>query len=525
MSLSTRSRSGDHPLGVLCALCALCALLVLVAAGCQGGDNHGEAHPRLLDPAVIVIAAPDRFGEPERPPTEFDHAEHVEALGEEESCVSCHAEEDGRLRVTFTAAEGATDIDSLREAFHDGCIGCHEERAGQETGPTACGECLRILPTGHSESRHMRWNLSLHQRHVAAENDRCESCHHEWDSATKRPAHRADHERACSDCHRNQSRIAKLSGQDVSVRSLRDASHEQCVNCHRERGSKSLETGPANCEGCHSASAQKAIAQLDVIPRLKRGQPDNRWIHTKEATSKLVAFNHEGHERVTDRCSSCHHQTLRKCSDCHTLSGSADGGGVTLEQAYHHPSSEHSCVGCHQRRITDDQQCAGCHWAINEIPGEGACQRCHSGPRPALVKLTEPTPPTQAPNGFTLPVASEDFPTTVTIDGLADRFLPSKLPHREIVEALARGQRESAMAFRFHGGEPVPCAGCHHNTPAGERPPACSACHTAEAHPTRDQPGLLAAYHRQCIGCHQQMGLETNCTVCHEAAPAREGSQ
>ena len=37
--------------------------------------------------------------------------------------------------------------------------------------------------------------------------------------------------------------------------------------------------------------------------------------------------------------------------------------------------------------------------------------------------------------------------------------------------------------------------------------------------PTADKPGLTAAYHRQCIGCHQAMAIrKTGCTDCHAKA-------
>jgi hypothetical protein len=125
-----------------------------------------------------------------------------------------------------------------------------------------------------------------------------------------------------------------------------------------------------------------------------------------------------------------------------------------------------------------------------------------------------------------LPPESDEFPTEVVIDVLADQYQPSKLPHRDIVERLAKNRTKSAMVTRFHDpSQAVPCAGCHHRSPHGKRPPPCRACHTNEFHPTKDVPSLVAAYHRQCIGCHQQMGLETGCTACHEEATQRPGRQ
>ena len=50
----------------------------------------------------------------------------------------------------------------------------------------------------------------------------------------------------------------------------------------------------------------------------------------------------------------------------------------------------------------------------------------------------------------------------------------------------------------------------------GERPPTCRSCHSREADPVDDKPGLKAAYHRQCMGCHEQMDLKVGCEDCHK---------
>ena len=81
------------------------------------------------------------------------------------------------------------------------------------------------------------------------------------------------------------------------------------------------------------------------------------------------------------------------------------------------------------------------------------------------------------------------------------------------------------MAMRFHRNELTLCQGCHHNTPATLTPPKCAACHSD----TREivtrvagdgRPGLKGAYHGQCIGCHQKMGIKepaaTDCIRCHK---------
>ncbi len=93
------------------------------------------------------------------------------------------------------------------------------------------------------------------------------------------------------------------------------------------------------------------------------------------------------------------------------------------------------------------------------------------------------------------------------------------------------------------------CSACHHHTTGtgttDERCVSCHAdsdevtsvgcrdCHAAEPFSAEyinreseeiyqfhiDRPGLKAAYHWNCIGCHEQMGGPTDCQDCHTRTP------
>ncbi len=74
------------------------------------------------------------------------------------------------------------------------------------------------------------------------------------------------------------------------------------------------------------------------------------------------------------------------------------------------------------------------------------------------------------------------------------------------------------------------CARCHKNS--GAQPVvSCKGCHNADPFSPeslkeqrdrqppvyhRDKPGLKAAYHMSCLGCHQKMGGPTGCEDCHK---------
>jgi hypothetical protein len=241
------------------------------------------------------------------------------------------------------------------------------------------------------------------------------------------------------------------------------------------------------------------------------------WIAAQGATTNVVPFNHLLHEAQTSSCSACHHQSVGKCGECHTLLPNPQGGGFTLEQAYHLPDSQLSCVGCHKKH-SEENECAGCHHVLPQPPGKAACKVCHWGPLPRRVGgRPAPSIPFAPVQLSGLPAVSADFPEEVEIRVLADRYKPSKFPHKKIVAKLDEMVRGSRLATRFHSKTEVLCAGCHHHSPPGERVPSCRSCHSDAAHPQKDLPDLTAAYHRQCIGCHQAIGHEAQgCSDCHQ---------
>jgi hypothetical protein len=488
----------------------LAASLTIVAVATIAAAADRDTEARSITPATVVMQLPDARGAMERPRVEFNHSAHTTAL-KQEGCEVCHAIDDGKITPKLAATVNLTDRDDLIDAFHDTCTGCHQERAAaaRESGPVTCGECHVRLDPGVSGRSPMAFDYSLHGRHANAYEDKCENCHHVYDEVLRELKYEKGAEEGCRSCHGAVDEEKKLS--------LRNASHRDCVSCHLARSKQGLEGGPVLCVGCHDAENQREIRRLEEIPRLLRGQPDTVWIAADEARSAVVAFNHEAHETFTTTCSTCHHQTLKRCEECHTLSGSEEGLGITMAQAYHLSSSQHSCVGCHSVE-TASKDCAGCHHSLGHPSGERACTVCHSGPPAGSLSGDSPPPTFDELRLAALPPTSDDFPETVVINGLIDSYQESKLPHARIVGKLHEIVGDSTLAGRFHGDTDTLCNGCHHHSPAGTRPPPCRACHGTEAEATNDKPGLKVAYHRQCIGCHIEMGIpQQGCTDCHAA--------
>jgi len=386
----------------------------------------------------------------------------------------------------------------------------------------------------------MRFDYALHFRHVRATDDSCETCHHtDYDGDARQFVHEPGAEEGCRSCHGAEG----LRGKTARV-PLGPASHALCITCHQEGVAEGKKTGPTLCAGCHDAANQQALPSLEPaeIGRLERDQPDVLWLLASGAKSGAVPFDHQAHELRTTFCSSCHHESLEPCQECHTIGGSERGQMVTLEQAYHLATSERSCVGCHQKRVRD-KACAGCHHVIDEASSEHACRHCHGGPSADALAQFGQTASSRPISLAELPAESEDFPETVVIDVLARDYEASTLPHRQIVAALDKAVRSDGLATHFHGATETLCSGCHHHSPADTRPPPCRSCHAYGADQAldrplarvaldeggADKPALLQAYHRQCLVCHQQMSVDKQgCTDCHaktsEADSNREGN-
>jgi len=450
---------------------------------------------KVVDAGIVLLRLPDRFEPLERPAVGFQHDRHTRAL-QEEGCLVCHPADDKKgPGFRFQRTDDKGDRDALMNLYHEGCIGCHHERtlSLDRTLPRACGEChVKGAVATISKDSTVAFERDLHALHVEKTDGKCASCHHEETDGNPMGL--------CGDCHGDAG-----AGEAPSMRA---ASHETCVGCHSSTGEAGNGKGPVDCGGCHGGGRWRPALDGPPPKRLVYGQKDRLVMHTSGAGSLPVPFDHKMHEDQAAFCSDCHHKTLKACGDCHTVSGTGEGGGVTLENAMHEASSGRSCVGCHEEAARE-KSCAGCHHAISGVPGVKSCEKCHFG--------TEVPPATG--EVASLPPTSDDFPETVVIDSMADEYGPSTLPHRKIVERLFKDSEHNRLAEHFHSEVDTLCSGCHHNTPVGMKPPPCSSCHGDSAHPVEDKPGLKAAYHRQCITCHQKMEIgKTGCADCHSRA-------
>ncbi|MEW5771985.1 MAG: sulfate respiration complex hexadecaheme cytochrome HmcA [Thermodesulfobacteriota bacterium] len=573
------------------AFLALCGVAGLLALAVRLGHATPQEDEGFRADIMSINVLKD-YGPITQPDVVFLHDKHTSALSKlgekyKEQCNTCHLKDkDGKTSLAFKRLANPAAGSDLKEIYHDGCIGCHADlaKAGLKSGPSdvQCKSCHAGEPAVKSSWQPLAVDPKLHFRHARTEekkDNKCGACHHIYDATAKKnvPAPKEDQvPGACAYCHKATETVTP-GGTPEKVRSQRLAAHDACVTCHQQTAAKGPNTpsGPISCSGCHAPLSQKNIEanNLKQVPegadlRIKRQQPDRTLIlaqtpptktvdgkPVKAFTMNAVPFDHKAHEARGTSCATCHHQTLASCgAKCHTVAGSKEGGQVPLAQAMHSPTAEASCVSCHAKE-QKKPECAGCHAQRKpaDAMDKSACASCHMTPAPGAAETVAalaqaPASPAREQERARLagqlldartmttqlyPV--DDIPENVTIGSLAKDYEPSVFPHRRIVQVLAAALKENRLANAFHADEGALCRGCHHMSPPSKKPPHCVSCHAATGPAPDGRPGLKAALHGQCMGCHKAMGIEgklpkaaeagakpvplnTDCAGCHKEA-------
>lgn len=479
---------------------------------------------------VIKINSVAAFGDLEKSPVEFLHDKHTEALAQKKlDCTACHLTKNNQIYPKFKRT-GDTGRIEVMNIYHEGCISCHGQMNLQreKTGPIECDDCHRKKDRYVSSGQPMGLDQSLHYRHSQARNNECRQCHHDYNAIEKTLFYAKGEEGTCRYCHGRETRDNLIS--------MRLASHIACINCHLKTRPAETVKPPVNCAGCHDAAARKKIKKVTGVPRMNRNQPDAILLKTAPKNlimdkgvgrMNLVLFDHQSHEKNNDTCRVCHHSNLKACQTCHTLNGSPEGKGITLERAAHKAASPRSCLGCHGDR-KQTENCAGCHASMGshrKMP-DASCSKCHSVAISETGASPDPAQETSLaaamlPSGNRMAEAYslDDIPEQVVIKGLSSRYEPVVFPHLKVVAALVDNIKNDQLAGYFHGRDGTLCQGCHHNSPPSRRPPNCANCHLRQWNPEEPtKPGILGAYHQQCIGCHKTMNIEKpmGCTECHK---------
>jgi len=449
-------------------------------------SDEPKMKPAQEVPLLLSIA--NRFMGAERPPVQFFHDRHVNAL-KQEGCPACHApDEKGNMSYSFPKIKNEKNKKTLMNSYHKACIGCHKEIAqtGKNSGPVTCGKCHVVTTKTRKQTPWpgAEFDFYLHNLHSDASQGNCVSCHHTGDKSS------------CKDCHG--------SVDNGEVISYRKAAHSSCLKCHLE-----YEVGTSSCGGCH-AGITRSLEEMAETPRPNIGQPEQAIVLLNGAKMTGVPFNHKEHEGYTTSCRVCHHKTMKNCNTCHTLKENSEGGNISLALAYHKTPSERSCVGCHEsKKIVS--QCSGCHQARKNGLTETSCFACH--------RLSGDKPFWQSMLGDPANLLPKKLPGVVEINILENKYLPVQFSHDDHIKKLTEISQKNKLSNYFHCNQMTICMGCHHHSalyPAKEVPP-CNTCHAINAQENKNPPALQGAYHRQCIACHKEMRIgPTSCNNgCH----------
>jgi len=506
------------------------AMIVLSILFPVTGQTRTKNRDTDKRPVRIIIQPGAGLIKNEMPAVSFLHDLHTQAV--EDKCAACHFEKNKVFVFKFKKIGKKAPMDF----YHNECIGCHKKKkaSNENAGPDSA-ECRSCHITGKSKSsswEKIKFSKSLHFIHESSEQikgmgpadkDNCSRCHHQYNEKTKEIYYIKGEEESCFYCHKPVKQ--------GTIRRIREASHDACVKCHQPLKGQNITAGPTTCNGCHDKEKQQKIKKLVDIPRLKRNQPDEvvitGWKSGSRKTKNYmnpVAFDHKFHEAKTQDCRTCHHETLKKCNECHgTKGGELKGGFISLGQAMHKQDSTRSCIGCH-KEATKSSDCAGCHFhAPANKDNSNSCKTCHSLQQ-AQLQSTNPVEAVKMAladfSSHYKPVPEDKIPEKIVIDVLSKDYSPSSFPHRKVVRAIAKRVENSPMAKAFHKDQAGLCMGCHHNSPKTLEPPKCASCHSKNGPGPNGRPGLKGAYHGQCITCHQKMEVKavaaTDCTKCHE---------
>jgi hypothetical protein len=417
--------------------------------------------------------------------------------GTEDSCYYCHDLEKKR-GPKLTAITRVTSKKGLnvQRSSHLRCLNCHleyekeleskkEKKKDKKAGPTECAKChtgkyktiaelekvprpdrgQKEKPFINIENAKMKGVAFDHKFHEK-NHKTCRGCHHETLNS-------------CKTCHTLTGssdgkwvNIANAYHDVFSVRSCAGChntkkSAKDCAGCHFSIRPMDLETMGPKKEGCSRCHTGKK----EVIPHTGK----EKEMEIKVLGKETCHLCHTGRKEVIPHTGNC----LR----CHT------GNPHTAKEM--------------DIKVLGKETCHLCHTGRKEvIPHTGNCLRCHTGD----------------------PHTAKEMDIKV----LEKEYKPAKFPHLKIIEKLVKISNDSKLATYFHAKTSI-CDGCHHRSrieaeAKKDIPPYCRNCHTISFDPLHlNRPRLLAAYHRQCIGCHKKMELEKpkECKECHKEKAVR----
>lgn len=187
-------------------------------------------------------------------PVKFTHAKHMEIAGD---CAACHHHQaEGDISAcakchSMRFDPKNTKKTTLKAAYHERCLGCHDKLA---SGPRGCVDChpaihgkdarkaTKYCELGDIARIYEPVNFS-HGDHMWI-TDNCTACHHHEAAGKYSP---------CKSCHGKP-----FNPENLNKPGLKGAYHRLCLDCHKQ----SAKVTPLGCTECHpEAKESKGLVE------------------------------------------------------------------------------------------------------------------------------------------------------------------------------------------------------------------------------------------------------------------------
>lgn len=276
------------------------------------------------------------------------------------------------------------------------------------------------------------------------------------------------------------------------IKTVMNAYHDECINCHKKRSSENKKAGPVNCGDCHKEEEKSLVVKYPVfefdfsvhdkhVKKLKEkigkddcGQCHHTYDINEEDESLALAYE----EGTEESCYYCHELGKKRGPELTAITKVAAKKGLSIRKASHL-----QCLNCHlkyQEEYLKKGEKEAC-------PTE--CGKCHTGKYKTVAELEKVSRP--------------------------DRDQKDK-PFINIEDAKLKGV---TFDHKYHETAYKNCRICHHETLK-----ACKECHDVLGKPEGNNINVAKAYHdpfseHSCEGCHNKKKSEKDCFGCHSNIP------
>lgn len=456
---------------------------------CHDTDKHGFASPGVAPCAKCHEQEDKQHHHGGKNEAGTPHGEttcltcHVfaphEGKAEAPTCVSCHAEPNGKL-----AHHARKDV---------ACTTCHAPHQKPDVTLAACTTCHTGVSAVHGTMS------------VSATSDA-------GVDATFAPDDAASHA-ARKEALKAADFVANEGAhEEKGDAALATTAAGMCTTCHAPHSGK--EAAKETCTHCHVGHDGKADAPWDGAGPVP--------MQLAAAAPKIHPVQPKGH----DACTTCHaphaakKELVAACGSCHEE-----------RKAVAAVAGHATCTGCHQPHspLNAPLSCTNCHkehpaLGATKVEAHARCTSCHDVHQPTKSPTAtcagchdkvHPTHPSQKTTSSLHAVAAVTPSITTQCTSCHQ---PHPAASGVIVKTCSSCHTLAKTDTSFHaqGDTKVKCAQCHQPhafdlKSAG--PKLCGSCHATKAAAVAKQPG-----HAKCASCHgvaHSPTKELQCEKCH----------